>query len=435
MAITNVNVLASESRNNNNTENERKEIDPRLFMVICQDIENMPTFSSSFQSSSYQDNMSSLVLNNSSSQVNAAALHLPLDMMYRFQWKANNGEQIPIKATLVYVSPGNKQMLHYIHPNVHFPDRFSGKYFKTLSSSSLYIKPVEQNGFTVWVFWNGRSNRYAPMKDARDIGFLNKFNTTPDVSPMAPKITKEDLYRNEDMAQQALPMLLKNGGKNSGSTGKRSRVVEIRPFATSAAPVVTLTWMSYNSVKLLLDYLVEIFLCNTNLVALDGIPVSPISSLSLAPSPNQVFGTGNLNKIDVLGCLIMTAIQKKQLVGCIMISTNAVDMKTIIRNNTSNEHLTLSLCDLIQFQGSNQCMQLYPFALDQNTLSIHSTDKTMVLKTVFISNIVQELARKRHATVEDTKFFEMSTTPDCFINIPTSVSHPHVSTTTDCYFK
>jgi len=114
-------------------------------------------------------------------------------------------------------------------------------------------------------------------------------------------------------------------------------------------------------------------------------------------------------------------LRNKKVIESIIISTNAVDLKSIIRNNTTNEHLTLSLSDLIyQFQGSNRWMQLYPFSVDQNVLSIYSLDKSRVSKTVFISLILQELSRKRHATVEDTQLYEIQSTPGCFTNLPVS---------------
>ena len=349
-------------------------------------------------------------------------IQLPITMYFRCLWKGKDNEQYPVMADLLFVS--DHVLLHQVRPHPQFPDHFSGKHFSHLSTSALYIKPTEQNGYTAW-FFRSPDGKFRPLKDARTMfGFRNFYKERPSVQ-LAPRIIKDVLLRMADMAQTPNPIIVKHVKTSDGSKKKKKKRCpnvssSVAPWETSP-PQDVVSWDLTHAVKALLDYLVEVFPGSSKYVTVAVDSGQGTQMMDIEPACKCVFPHGLPNTMgpqsnfNLLGCFIVHSLQSKGYMNEITISTNCSNIQTALHARLRPKELFLALGDLLEFFDPKRSLQFYPFTLSPETLSIYRQGKAY--KNVRMNDVLDELAYSRHVEFNVAKNSVIRDTPLLFANV------------------
>jgi len=438
---------------------ERSGIDPRIFLMAHHDIiemckEKQRYFSSSSrppkeeECSQDEDDsdsdvapMEDVVVPIPKVVANVGSgdhrLQLPLSMTFRWMWKASDGEQYPVIADLVYVS--EHVMLHQIRAHPLFPERFSGKYFSKLSTSALYIKPTEVNGYVAWHFQDS-TGAYRKMKDARDMGFRNMYAERPSLQPTAARIVKESLHRMSDMAQTLHPQIAKRGKSAAPKKrrpiavqpndavhetfedggGAASSSMQLQPFAL--APSVP--WTLPNSVKAWLDYAVEVFPGSSKHISiawsgeqqtLNSMKSADLVSLDHVVAqmpPGMQIAVASQSPFNKLGCVMSWSMAIKGYVDEICIGTDCTNIQQTLANRIRPKEFFLSLGDMLQSFEARKVFRCYPFSINTDGVTIYR--QGTAIKTIRINDVVDEVAHARHVEFNIVKWSVIRDTPSLF---------------------
>lgn len=394
-------------------------IDPRLFLMIYEDLVALQPAPTSAPAPAVE----------SKKKVSAddQRLVLPLTLLYRYQWQGPDGESYPIWADLVYAE--SHVMLHRIRENPHFPERFNGKYFEHLSTSSLYIKPTDYNGYTAW-YYQDHLGKFHTLQSARQLGFINTFADTPSAEPRATRISKDVLLRFADMAQVVHPLLSRNTGKGGGAK-RRKRIVQpsttevIEHEMPDSSELLLQAWTQSHSVKAILDYTLEVFPGHTRDIRVAWSGVVPMSSmgvtapfLPIAQLLSQVMSWQQLQSLKdasplmQLGAFILWSMQVKGYVDAVQLATDCANIQTALAMRIRPKEFSLSLADMLHEFEPRKWLRLQPFAITAETVSLFRSG--VMIKTIRTTDLVDEVAHARHVAFNMVKLTVLQNTPKFF---------------------
>jgi len=380
--------------------NETKEgIDVSIFKTISNELEHLTTTTT---------NSINNINNNSSEDEDDEknTYELPIELMFRWTWKGHNNEYYPIKAQLIHYT--DKIVLHQILPHPEFPSRFSGQYFARLSTSALYIKPTETNGYTSWYMRN-KQGKYVTLNELRNATFRNPSSKVPKVT-LAKRLMKDVLLRNPDFTQTVHPDIAIIKG-TSGLSSRRRPVS--RAIVATGPSIDSLTLSIPHIAKILIDYLVEVLPCNSQKILIDGQSLN--AAVALLPESMQKL-IATQSPFVVLGCLVLWySIGLYSVVPCVTLSTDCLNLDVHFKMRLPIDKEVLSTAGWIQGFEKKQCIQLYSFRLSLDHLYIYH-DKVLS-KSVPISNLLDEIAFARHIDVLAVKTALFNDTPPVFHTI------------------
>jgi hypothetical protein len=394
-------------------------IDPRLFLMIYEDLVAIQKT---------EPDSSLPVVETKTSSKKDKRLVLPLTLLYRYQWQGPDGNCYPIWADLVYAEA--HIMLHKIRPNPCFPERFNGKYFEHLSTSSLYIKPTDYNGYIAW-YYQDQEGQFHTVQEARKRGFINSYADFPTIEPRANRISKDVLLRFADMAQVLHPSLARNTGKGGGAK-RRKRIVQastdevIEHEVPFSKELLQQTWTQCHSVKAFLDYALEVFpghardirVAWSGITALSSMgPTAPFLPLSQALSqalPQEMWPhLQDTTPLLQLGALMLWSMQVKGYVDSLQFATDCANIQTALQMRVRPKEFCLSLSDMLQEFEPRKWLRLQPFALTAETVSVFRGG--VVIKNIRTTDLVDEVAHARHVAFNVVKLTVLQHTPKFFL--------------------
>lgn len=349
-------------------------------------------------------------------------LQLPIRMVFRWMWKGHDNEHYPIEADLLEVD-GNK-MIHHINYNPHFADRFNGKHFTRLSNSSLYIKPTEANGFISWYYRN-EQGQLRTMKEARARGFANPLVPRPPLI-MPPRMTKDMLLRESDMTQR-VHHDLERGKQGAGGRRRRRRpvvsTVPAMPLGFSMQQQVLLDphnfqWTMAHSVKVLVDYMVEVLPGMSNHILLSDVgifrPVHHFVS-QLPLHAQNILATATASPFLLLGSLILWWHKTSQRIPDILLGTECSNITNLLNTRVRPREFVVAAAEWLATFTPKQCFQLRSFDMSQEHISIYRHD--VFAKSVQITDMLDEIACVRHVDLAMAKIATHRELPVVFTQV------------------
>jgi len=354
---------------------------------------------------------------------NNSRVQLPLRMVFRWMWKGHDNEQYPIEADLIFYS--SHVMLHRILPNPMFPDRFNGRYFSHLSTSALYIKPTETNGYTSWYYQDAHGS-FHTLKDARSAGFRNSYTQRP-AADLAPRILKDVLLRESDMAQTVHHGISRRG-RVRGVKRRRPIAPPVVPDAdinifnvstiSSQQPVCAVQWSLPHAVKVLIDYMVEVFPGHSRHILVqsksDGCFIPIASFICSIPDLPDALRQRILLETPfiILGCLIIWSTVIKSNMTELIVATDSHNIQSILNSHIRPKQFFLSAADWLMSFEAGRAMRLCEFNVTAETLNIFRQKE--LSKTVRLTDMLDEIAFARHVDFSVTKMSIFRDTPAIF---------------------
>jgi hypothetical protein len=393
-------------------------IDPRLFLMVYDDLVGLNSAKPTEKKSETKQ---------ATKQYAPKRLQLPLTLLFRYQWQGPDGETYPIYADLVYVE--SHMMLHKIRENPKFPERFNGKTFEHLSTSALYMKPTEYNGYTAWYYQHPDGEFYT-LQHARQLGFINSFHECPSMEPRHTRIAKDVLLRFADMAQVVHPHFMRNAGKGGGA---KRRKRQVRPSTSevmeheipTSSELWQQPWTQCHSVKAFLDYVVEVFPGHSREIriawsgfnVLSGMgPAAPF--LLLSQVLEQVFTFSQQTQLHEapplmqLGAFVLWSMQTKGYVDCLQFATDCANIQTALQTRVRPKEFSLSLADCLQEFEPRKWFRLQPFSVTAEMISLFRNG--VIVKNIRTTDVVDEVAHARHVAFNLVKLTVLQHTPKFF---------------------
>ena len=355
---------------------------------------------------------------------------LPIEMTFRWTWKGMDNEHYEIRALLLYVDLERRVMFHYVYPHSQYGEageHFSGRYFANLSSSALHLHPVETNGFKTWFFRENGS--FHEMDVARQRGFVNFLNKRPtsgfvfsnsDLPPVSLErsLTKTALTLKANMTRE-VHWDIGTPSSNKQSHNRRKLQQHIVAPETIVASTQSLSqqWQIEHSVKVVLDYMVEIFPGHSEDIKInEEIITTVIQQESIEKSlQDHIISQTPFN---MLGCFMLWhMLYKNPIIPAITIQTDCSDVLTKLKSRTLPHYNQIVAYSVLAGFKNRTYLKFYSFQITTQELIVYRETKEEEYAHIPIQNMLAEIAHVRSASTYDTLKSYMSDTLPLFHRI------------------